>query len=78
MEKFENAKVGDKVWEIRYGWGKIVKVNKKLIYPIEAKFKNIYTDYTLGGKGFSGDLNPTLFWNEFEIPEENGVRDERD
>ena len=71
---FSNAKVGDKVWDIRIGWGTIIdnhsKGNKD--YPICVQFEatgaNEY--YTACGKYYSEDINPSLFWDEikFDVP----------
>ena len=73
MKMFENAKVGDRVWDIRFGWGKIIEVDKDILdpYAIKVKFDNEeMTYYDADGYYNVNDINPTLFWNEFEIPEE--------
>ena len=70
METFDNAKVGDRVWNIRHGWGEIVKIEKYNKY-IYVKFKaGFMIDFTFEGKYVSTDVSPSLFWNEFEAPEE--------
>ena len=68
---FSKAKVGDKVWSSASGWMEIVKIgNLDFHYPLVAKDKDCkYTDFTIEGKLFTTDLYPTIFWNEFEIPE---------
>lgn len=72
MAKFDNAKVGDKVWDIRNGWAKITSTNHSKDYPISTV--NVITGeivtYTLDGKPYTRDINPTLFWNEVKLPTE--------
>jgi hypothetical protein len=70
METFENAQIGDKVWDFKYGWGEIISINKNGAYPIRVKFDNNEFNYTLDGKWDKTDITPTLFWNKFEIPKE--------
>lgn len=65
---FRNAKVGDRVWSIAYGWG----VVKKTDYPyLEFKIlvgfqKEISCSYTIDGIGGHGEFR-TLFWDEVKI-----------
>ena len=70
MAKFDNAKVGDKVWSIRSGWAKVIAINHDSNYPIFTK--NITTGnivgYTSDGKEHERDINPALFWNEIKLP----------
>jgi len=68
---FENAKVGDKVWSINYGWGEITEIYTGDTYPICVRFVGESgITYTLNGYIDEFDMNPTLFWDElqFEIP----------
>jgi hypothetical protein len=73
---FKTAKPGDRVWDIRKGWGTIFCnhiSDASDDYPIEVNFDNESNDtYTLEGKSFRPDLNPTLFWDEtkFVVPEQ--------
>jgi hypothetical protein len=70
---FENAEVSDRVWDIRKGWGTIFCNHIDDDYPIEVNFDNESNDtYTLEGKSFRPDLNPTLFWDklEFVVPKQ--------
>lgn len=65
---FENAKVGDKVWDIIYGWGNIISVIKDYPFPIMVEFGNgKRTSYKFNGKYNDTDVNPVLFWNEIKI-----------
>ena len=52
MKTFENAKIGDKVWDIRLGWGEIIEIGYTILYPITVKFDSIIDKYTfeVGGK----------------------------
>ena len=66
-ETFRNAKVGDKVWNFNTKeWEEIVRIIYNNIYQI-------ITDrsaYTFEGFNNSTHKNPTIFPNEFKIPEE--------
>lgn len=39
MAKFDNAKVGDKVWNPEYGWGTIFEITDGLTYDIHVNFE---------------------------------------
>lgn len=69
---FKDAKVGDRVWDLRYGWGEVEEISSG-DYPVEVCFaeRDVQEQYTRGGKVYLDDQNPTLFWDEikFEIPE---------
>ena len=39
MAKFNNAKVGDKVWSSEYGWGTIFEITDGLTYDIHVNFE---------------------------------------
>lgn len=68
---FKDAKVGDRVWYQRKGFGTIIAIYPKNLYPIKVHFGNSFLrDFTFDGKVGSKDTNPTLFWDEikFEIP----------
>jgi hypothetical protein len=67
---FENAKPGDRVWDIRKGWGTIDKLNPHSTYSIIVNFdldKQGEFTYTVKGKSFMSDINQLLFWNEVKI-----------
>ena len=65
---FKNAKVGDKVWDIRRGWGEISYIEYTGKYPIFVKFSNYVSGkFSTEGKEFLNDINPTLYWDELRI-----------
>ena len=70
---FTDAKAGDRVWSITEGWGVIRERREPLYqYPLTVDFENgSYRAYTLWGRLYISDLNPTLFWDEVktETPE---------
>ena len=72
MKTFENAQVGDKVWDFKVGWGEIIEIYTEILDPyiIKAEFDEEVAYYDADGYHYVNDINPTLFWNEFEIPEE--------
>lgn len=60
---FETAKVGDKVWCTRSGWGEIRGIDSSKTYPIAVYFtSDEFKTYTVDGKYDKEDLNQTLFW----------------
>ena len=71
---FENAQIGDRVWNLRYGWGRIKKIRSNTKMKLEVFFdidvSPTLADYTADGKGSIWDLHPELFWNEFKFPPE--------
>lgn len=74
MAKFDNAKVGDKVWHIIHGWGEIVHINKDEIYGITVRFTvpdgscRFDDTYTFGGFACTGHKCPSIYWNEIKLP----------
>ena len=67
MTTFEDAKVGDRAWDITKGWTEIKSINHNSIWPI---CTTSGLSYTFEGKIMAEDLNPSIFWDEikFEIP----------
>jgi hypothetical protein len=63
---FEKAQVGDKVWSVEYGWGKIVDINNSLRYPITVEF-NDFASLKLFSFHGSYEDHQTLFWDEIPI-----------
>lgn len=68
MAKFSNAQVGDKVFSLTSGWGKIISTSVRFgensKYPIAVAFDNGgKSTYTTDGKAYSVHEYPSLFWN---------------
>lgn len=77
---FKNAKIGDRVWDFRRGWGTIKQIDFNTKYPLKVVFDEYDGDETFNieGKEYN-NLKPTLFWDEikFEIPKKPlGLEDE--
>lgn len=65
---FETAKVGDKVWCMRTGWGEIRESGSSDRYPISVYFLNAeYKRYTVDGFYNEDDATRSLFWSEVVI-----------
>ena len=67
---FENAKVGDRVWSVEFGWGVVVDKKKDVFYVNFTKRtytkENVF--YSFDGKAFKIERsNQTLFWDEIKI-----------
>lgn len=74
---FENVKVGDSLYDICFGWGRVKAINcldySDKAHLIEVEFSHM-KKFTYSKKGKNLDLgctNQTLFWDEvkFEVPE---------
>lgn len=76
MAKFDNAKVGDKVFSTLYGWGKVFSVDKTDVhFPLVIEFdKNIRMCYRSDGTTNVLNKFPNLFWNEVKLPNEEEDR----
>jgi hypothetical protein len=70
MAKFNNAKVGDKVWSPKYGWGTIFEITDGLTYDIHVNFEKWKkkASYTKSGYYSISYVSPSLFWNEIHMP----------
>lgn len=67
---FTKFPIGTKVWDMKHGWGKIIKNDIVSAYTVRVEFDNEYeTFYTSQGKEHIDDVMPTLFLHSFEIPE---------
>lgn len=67
---FKNAKVGARVWSIQYGWGIIKYIINLDNYKLVIDFEDGIKRFTIDGKYNETDKYPSLFWQEFEIPEQ--------
>lgn len=61
-----NAKLGDKVWTIQHGWGKITGIR----FDKEYRVKINECSYTVDGKFYESNSFPSAFWQEPELPDE--------
>lgn len=77
MINFRVYDIGTKVWSIVYGWGEIVEKCKNPHF-VDVRFKSLsdlfddrggLKSYFYDGRRDEKDVNPSLFLNEFEIPE---------
>ena len=57
-------KVGDRVFDIRYGWGKVTNCQDTPLYPIGVQFDDYdsqeFIHYSNDGKASLGDNKPLL------------------
>ena len=67
MTTFENAKVDDRVFDIKHGLGLISKVFPKNMRPITVQFSKYDRSYMFNGKYSETDRNQVLFWDEVNI-----------
>jgi len=67
---FKDAKVGDRVWSVGYGWGEIEDISDVNALALAVRFDvGCYVDFNFDGKLYNNH-NQSLFWDEFEIPEQ--------
>jgi hypothetical protein len=60
-------KIGDKVFDIFYGWGVIIEVNQDLTYPIGVEFGDGDCEsYTYDGR-INNTNSPTLSFTEYTL-----------
>lgn len=72
IKMFTNAKVGDKVWDMKYKHGVIISINYTREIPLCVKFDSGHIKhYTIDGLLVHIQ---TLFWQEFIIPKEAFVK----
>lgn len=65
---FETAKIGDRVWCMRNGWGEILGASGLDDYPIAVRFKGDgFKTYTLGGFYSEDEVTQSLFWDEVMV-----------
>lgn len=72
-------KMGDKVFDIRHGWGTVVEVEfNHSGFPIQVHFstlnKTISDVYTIDGRSSFSDTYPSLYFVEITIPHNASVR----
>ncbi|MGL4999410.1 MAG: hypothetical protein ACRC5T_10620 [Cetobacterium sp.] len=62
-------KVGDKVYDVRHGWGKVEDVEYSTLFPILVDFEEYFDMYTVDGKDAILDKKACLFFEQIEIPD---------
>ena len=67
MTTFEDAKVEDRVFDIKHGWGFISKIYPKNMRPVTVQFSKYDRSYMFSGKYSETDKNQVLFWDEVTI-----------
>jgi hypothetical protein len=67
MNDFSTAVVGDRVWDVVYGWGTVDKISGDNMFPLSVAFdKNDHITYMFTGNQ-THDRPQTLFWDEIPI-----------
>ncbi len=82
-QDFSKARVGDRVFSIKHGWGVIIEIRLDSTHPLRIDFKSKKSTYTLDGKFIIHDSNPSLFWDnplkdELPQPPRRKVKKTRD
>ena len=63
-------KVGDRVFDIHFGWGEVKTILTEGSHTIHVKFVNgIDYNFTKDGKSFEKSINPTLSFTEYNLTE---------
>lgn len=67
MAYFDGIKVGDRVYEMQYGWGIVIQVDRDSFLGIEVEFEDGRSGWlTFDGK-FDEETNQVLFWSKPEF-----------
>lgn len=68
MEKENIFEVGDRVFDIQFGWGVVIKISSRILYPIKVRFDSMKEVlYTIDGKLLELVINPTLSFREYTL-----------
>ena len=68
MAQFDDAKVGDRVWDYMNGWADIDQISSENGHPIRVKYSGGgYNWYNFKGERQGCSGSPTLFWSEVKI-----------
>lgn len=70
MPDFSKARVGDRVYSMKHGWGTIVAIKNNVDHPIKVHLDDedrVPVSCTFEGKHYSMDESPTFFWSKPEI-----------
>jgi len=67
----QEFKVGDKVFDILFGWGEVDFIlGEEFIYTINVKFNDLEFSYTKDGKFHHNGITPTLSHTEYRLTSE--------
>ncbi|MGL5051572.1 MAG: hypothetical protein ACRC6E_13240 [Fusobacteriaceae bacterium] len=61
-------RIGDKVWDIRFGWGVVVEIREHGLNNVGVKFGDFVLFYTQYGFYGAIDFDRSLFFGELVIP----------
>lgn len=67
MENKNIFKVGDKVYDIRFGWGEVVAITADRSYPVEVDFNGGEETYTYTGQYIIEHVTPLLSLTEYTL-----------
>lgn len=74
MKSNKIFEIGDRVYDIRYGWGEVTRYQDHykydMVFPVVVKFdsnSDMEIVYTLDGKSGIGKVLPTLSFREYSI-----------
>ncbi|MFW5872138.1 MAG: hypothetical protein ACOCUT_03440 [bacterium] len=73
---FSRAEIENKVYDIKFGWGKIIDILHNDTYPFLVEFPNYKTKtYTYDGRVYDDAAVPNLWWDEWIIePPESALK----
>lgn len=60
-------KVGDKVFDIFYGWGEVKDIQEEGTHVVRVDFNNYSQNYTRDGKDYHTHLSPILSFTEYDL-----------
>ena len=66
----QEFKVGDKVFDILFGWGKVVGIHGLEIYGVMVRFEKTTLAFTFEGKYLNNSITPTLSHTEYRLTTE--------
>lgn len=68
QEQKQIFKEGDRVFDIRFGWGKVVRIRENDEYPVVVGFGTTKADYTSNGIYYKGDeIHPILSFTDYRV-----------
>jgi hypothetical protein len=66
----QEFKVGHKVFDILFGWGKVVGIHELEIYGVMVRFEKTTLAFTFEGKYLHNSITPTLSHTEYRLTSE--------